>query len=153
MMMMMPIRAGLRIQRPIQPIEGPPPPVLHKTKGPWHKDEDAALLYWVSHLGTGKWVDIAKRVGSRSGKQCRERWTNQLSPESMSFFLLLHYRPKRKPEGGLNFKWSCVLVDHSAFRHDEDMVIITMQQSLQANRWCEVAKHLPGRPENAIKWV
>ncbi|KAA1070719.1 hypothetical protein PGT21_022007 [Puccinia graminis f. sp. tritici] len=119
----MSIRGGLRIHRPIQPIEGPPPPVLHKTKGPWHKDEDAALLYWVSHLGTGKWVDIAKRVGSRSGKQCRERWTNQLSPE----------------------------IDHSAFRHDEDMVIITMQQSLQANRWCEVAKHLPGRPENAIK--
>ncbi|PLW40181.1 hypothetical protein PCASD_12279 [Puccinia coronata f. sp. avenae] len=117
-------RGNLRvINRPIQPIEGPPPPPLQKARGPWHKDEDTALLYWVSHLGTGKWVDIAKRVGSRSGKQCRERWTNQLSPE----------------------------IDHSTFRHEEDMVIITMQQSLQANKWCEVAKYLPGRPENAIK--
>ncbi|EGG06392.1 uncharacterized protein MELLADRAFT_31747, partial [Melampsora larici-populina 98AG31] len=92
-------------------------------KGPWHKTEDASLMYWVSHLGTGKWVEIARRVGSRTGKQCRERWTNQLSPD----------------------------IDHSAFRHDEDLVIITMQQTLQANKWCEVAKYLPGRPENAIK--
>ncbi|KAH9807176.1 Homeodomain-like protein [Melampsora americana] len=112
-----------RTQHPLDPIPGPPPPTLHKAKGPWHKAEDASLMYWVSHLGTGKWVEIARRVGSRTGKQCRERWTNQLSPD----------------------------IDHSAFRHDEDLVIITMQQTLQANKWCEVAKYLPGRPENAIK--
>ncbi|KAG0141068.1 hypothetical protein CROQUDRAFT_664356 [Cronartium quercuum f. sp. fusiforme G11] len=112
-----------RTQHPLDPIPGAPPPALQKAKGPWHKAEDAALMYWVSHLGTGKWVDIARRVGSRTGKQCRERWTNQLSPD----------------------------IDHSAFRHEEDLIIITMQQTLQANKWCEVAKFLPGRPENAIK--
>lgn len=73
-----------RTQHPLEPIPGAPPPTLHKAKGPWHKAEDVSLMYWVSHLGTGKWVEIARRVGSRTGKQCRERWTNQLSPDSRS---------------------------------------------------------------------
>ncbi|WAQ91710.1 hypothetical protein PtA15_15A101 [Puccinia triticina] len=123
-----PVSSATTADHPEPSHARPPSPPAPPPAAPFRphlslKDEDRALLYWVSHLGTGKWVDIAKRVGSRSGKQCRERWTNQLDP----------------------------LIDHSPFTHNEDMLIIAMQQSLQANRWCEVSKHLPGRPENAIK--
>ena len=35
----------------------------------------------VAALGVGRWADLARRMGEeRTGKQCRERWHNHLSP-------------------------------------------------------------------------
>lgn len=53
-------------------------------RGPWTKDEDAKLEGLVSQFGSEKWVVIASEMGSRSGKQCRERWHNHLDPSSKS---------------------------------------------------------------------
>ena len=47
----------------------------------WTAEEDAKLVALVNELGTGKWGQLAKKLGlERSGKQARERWLNHLSP-------------------------------------------------------------------------
>ena len=74
-------------------------------------------------MGNKAWVHIAKELGTgRSGKQCRERWLNHLRPD-------------------LNKgKWSA----------EEDAALVEAHRAV-GNRWSEIAKRIPGRPENAIK--
>jgi myb proto-oncogene protein len=56
-------------------------------KGPWTLAEDAALTALVAEDGPDKWVQIAAKLNTRSGKQCRERWHNHLDPSSGSWRL------------------------------------------------------------------
>jgi nuclear transport factor 2 (NTF2) superfamily protein len=42
-------------------------------KGPWTKEEDELLKKYVSIYGPKTWALIAKELGGRIGKQCRER--------------------------------------------------------------------------------
>jgi hypothetical protein len=55
-----------------------------KTKGrPRQKftvTEDAFLRDLVNELGTNSWAEVALRLGTRSARQCRERFKNYLSP-------------------------------------------------------------------------
>lgn len=95
-------------------------PYYRKTK--WSPEEDELLMTSVKTHGTSNWTLVANAVPGRSGKQCRERWTNQLSPS-------------------LNKdNWST----------QEDMIII-QQQRLHGNTWSKIARFLPGRSSNAIK--
>jgi len=48
-------------------------------KGRWCKKDDELLAYLVSlESSKPRWRHIAEKFGSRSGKQCRERWENHL---------------------------------------------------------------------------
>ncbi|GJJ72321.1 transcription factor MYB, plant [Entomortierella parvispora] len=93
-----------------------------QVKGPWTDEEDRKLKELVGEYGPEKWVFIASRIGSRTGKQCRERWHNHLDP----------------------------LINKSPFTHEEDMRILELYSRI-GSKWAEMAKHMPGRPDNAIK--
>lgn len=57
-----------------------------RTKGTWAAEEDAILTELVAREGAHKWASIASALSARggverAGKQCRERWFNNLCPE------------------------------------------------------------------------
>ncbi|KAK9762755.1 hypothetical protein K7432_011197 [Basidiobolus ranarum] len=91
-------------------------------KGPWTPDEDKKLVELVRELGAEKWVLIASRLSSRTGKQCRERWHNHLDPR----------------------------IDKSPFTPEEEDLIFRLYSQM-GSKWAEMSKLMPGRPDNAIK--
>jgi hypothetical protein len=64
----------------------PPPPQLPsaKTKGPprqkFSVQEDELLRDLVAEIGVNNWAEVSARLGTRSARQCRERFKNYLSP-------------------------------------------------------------------------
>jgi hypothetical protein len=91
-------------------------------KGPWNRQEDEQMIAWVQLHGTNDWAGCSAQVSGRSAKQCRERWTNTLDPNIKKGF------------------WS-----------EEEDEVIFREYRARGPKWTEIAKLLPGRPENAIK--
>jgi hypothetical protein len=91
-------------------------------KGPWSSEEDQALQDWVKRAGPSNWGLCAKGIPGRSGKQCRERWSNVLDPD----------------------------VKKGNWREDEDKIIFRLYREF-GPKWTEMTKYLPERTENSIK--
>ena len=67
-------------EEPAGDVEGKARKPIQSRKS-WSASEDEALKALVAALGVGRWADLARRMGEeRTGKQCRERWHNHLSP-------------------------------------------------------------------------
>ncbi|KAL7625608.1 hypothetical protein AAE478_004828 [Parahypoxylon ruwenzoriense] len=91
-------------------------------RGPWSQSEDCVLIQLVDEKGDHNWVSIAQRLHSRTPKQCRERYHQNLNPS-------LNHDPITPEEGALINKWVSEI----------------------GRRWAEIARRLGNRSDNAVK--
>uniref|UniRef100_A0A7S1G206 Uncharacterized protein n=1 Tax=Corethron hystrix TaxID=216773 RepID=A0A7S1G206_9STRA len=92
------------------------------TKRSWTEIEDEQLKNLVKQHGLSNWTTVADSLDGRTGKQCRERWTNHLNP------------------GIKKGNWT----------DEEDRIIIEKQAEL-GNQWSKITEYLQGRTDNAVK--
>jgi hypothetical protein len=92
------------------------------SKTAWTKQEDEQLLRSIEYHGMDNWSVIAYDIPNRNGKQCRERYTNHLSP----------------------------CLNHNDWSPEEDSILFH-RQTLRGNQWCIISSFLPGRSPNNVK--
>lgn len=89
----------------------------------WTTEEDTALTKMVGEYGTKCWALIATKLDqNRTGKQCRERWHNQLDPS----------------------------INKDTWTAEEERLLVEAQAQL-GNCWAAIAKRIPGRTDNTVK--
>ncbi|VEU22302.1 DEKNAAC103458 [Brettanomyces naardenensis] len=94
-------------------------------RGPWSPDEDRRLLELVDLFGGEKnlnWVKISQLLETRTAKQARERYHQNLKPS----------------------------LNKSSISPEEGKLIEQLVKKY-GKRWAEIARHLNGRSDNAIK--
>lgn len=91
-------------------------------KRSWSREEDETLTQHVCNHGAGRWSQAAALLTDRKGKQCRERWCNQLRPG----------------------------IRHDPWSPAEDN-ILRAAHAKHGNHWSQITLLLPGRTDNAVK--
>lgn len=85
-------------------------------------EEDDKLRELVKEVGLGKWEKIASLLPGRSGRQCRDRYRNYLSP------------------GFFNGQWT----------QEEDDLLASKYFELGPH-WSQIVKYFPNRSANSLK--
>jgi hypothetical protein len=99
------------------------PAAAPKAVGHWTSEEDALLAKAVGTIGPRRWTQVAQLVPGRIGKQCRERWHNQLRPSIKK-----------------GTKWT----------RQEDLAL-HLGISKLGQLWSAIARSIPGRTDNQVK--
>ena len=91
-------------------------------RGQWSIYEDKLLKEWVQKIGPKKWELCGKFITGRTGKQCREHWSNCLNPEL------------------IKGEWTT----------EEDFLIMYFYEKCKGS-WKKIIHLFNGRTENSIK--
>lgn len=93
-------------------------------RGVWSESEDTLLMNAITLVDVNaiNWESVAAIVGTRNGRQCRER-----------------YLVKQNPD-----------IRRSPFEPWEDELIVA-ERLKTGNRWCAIAQLLPGRTSCGVK--
>lgn len=117
--------------RKFEPICEPPMPLQKPNfKADWSAGEEIYLSDLVKFKGSKKWTSIANAINSafhngkplRTGKICREHYTNHLDP-------------------GIN---------KAEWTPEEDSKLFEIHEKI-GNKWSKISKYLLGRTENQVK--
>ena len=92
------------------------------TKGPWTMREDTKLREWITYCGPTRWAQCSAHIPGRNGKQCRERWFNNLCPD----------------------------LKKGDWTKEEDELIYSLYHEIGA-KWAIIGSKVPGRTENSVK--
>lgn len=132
-----PAQSSLPTSTTLHPIPAPTPPVPPRPRRSWSRrsaswspEEDALLVELVKKETAGPpsisafktWSRVAAQLKNRTGKQCRERYLNQLKP------------------GICRDPWT-----------PEEERILHETHSKVGNKWVAIASQLPGRTDNCVK--
>lgn len=112
--------APIIINQPTELSKSPINMFVHKSR--WTAAEDDKLTDAVRRFGAKNWGKIAEYVGTRTGKQCRERW-------------IIHHDPS---------------YSHDVWTPEEDQILLEIRSKI-GNKWSSIAKHLKGRSTTSIK--
>ncbi|RLN39045.1 hypothetical protein C2845_PM01G35320 [Panicum miliaceum] len=129
----------------------------------WTYEDDRKLRELMERYGNRAWSNIAREFPSRSGKQCRERWINNLDPEIKRYpkRLLEHFMQsyrdtfKRHPNVEIvilspNHMTSVLHEETTAWTKTELLLLVECHKKL-GKKWSKIARRIPGRSENSIK--
>lgn len=86
------------------------------------KEEDERLIQLVKKDDARKWSRIASKMSGRSARQCRERYTNFLSPE----------------------------ISQKTWTEDEDQILLNKYEEYGSN-WPKISDFLSGRNDKEVK--
>ena len=117
-----------------------------------------------------RWTDIAEQIPGRSSKQCRERWQNHLEPSikksacHLCSIDVIHTHatqhvctrhtnldpPTGRRTDGPHSSTTTTTPTTAEWTAHEDRILVGAQRRY-GNKWAEIARLLPGRPENSVK--
>jgi hypothetical protein len=109
----------------MNPREGisPPRAAPVRARSKFSVEEDSKLLDAVMRLGTAKWGAVARDVGNRNARQCRERWRNYVNPN---------------------------LVPSNPWTDEEDAILVSLLLEM-GGRWMAIHQLFPSRSVHDLK--
>jgi hypothetical protein len=99
-----------------------PPRYSSKSHGKFLRDDDDKLRCAINRFGTKNWSVIAAVVPGKTARQCKERWSNYLSPQLNSE------------------RWT-----------PADDELLMQQYGELGNKWVKIARSFPNRTDTMVK--